>query len=155
MWHTVFKILTNPLILAAVVALPFSFFEIPVHSIVTQTIDYLAGMTLPLALIGIGSSLSFASIKQDRALAIAATIIKIIVMPAICTTAAIVLGFRGQELGLLFFLFAAPTAIASYIMAYALGSNGRLAGNLVLVSTMASMVTISIGIIILKSLGYF
>jgi predicted permease len=65
------------------------------------------------------------------------------------------MGFRGQELGLLFFLFAAPTAIASYIMAYALGSNGRLAGNIVLVSTLSSMVTLSIGIVVLKSLGYF
>ncbi len=155
LWHTVFKILTNPLILAAVFALPFSILEIPLHSIVTQTIDYLADMTLPLALIGIGSSLSFTSIKKDRALAIAATAVKIIIMPMLCTTAAVLFGFRGEELGLLFFLFAAPTAIASYIMAHALGSNGRLAGNIVLVSTMASMVTISIGIIILKSLGYF
>lgn len=154
-WHTIFKILTNPLILAAVVALPFSIFEIRVHAIVRQTIDYLAGMTLPLALIGIGSSLSFTSIKQDRTLSIAATVVKIILMPALCTAAAILFGYRGHELGVLYFLFSSPTAIASYIMAYALGSNGRLAGNIVLVSTMASMITISIGIIILKSLGYF
>jgi len=153
--HTILKILTNPLILAAVIALPFSIFEIPIHSIITRTIDYLAGLTLPLALIGIGSSLSFNSIKKDRALSIAASIFKLLVMPMICTPAAILSGFRGQELGILFFLSAAPTAIASYIMAYALGSNGRLAGNIVLVSTLASMITISVGIIILKSLGYF
>jgi len=153
--HTFIKILTNPLILAAVVSLPFSIFQIPVHSIVTQTIDYLAGMTLPLALIGIGSSLSFTSVRQDRALTLAATITKIIVMPLVCTTGAVLAGFRGQTLGIMYFLFAAPTAIASYIMAYALGSNGRLAGNIVLVSTMVSMVTIAVGIFILKSLAFF
>ncbi|MBN1464470.1 AEC family transporter, partial [candidate division KSB1 bacterium] len=74
--HTVLKIATNPLILAAIVAIPFSLFQMPIHPIITTTIDYLAGMTLPLALIGIGSSLSFASVRQDRALALAATLLK-------------------------------------------------------------------------------
>ncbi|MBN1481287.1 AEC family transporter [candidate division KSB1 bacterium] len=149
------QIVTNPLILAAVLALPFSIFQIPIHSVVTQTIDYLADLTLPLALIGIGSSLSFSSVRQDRTLSIMATMIKIIIMPLLGTSVAVLLGFRGEDLGILYFLFAAPTAIASYIMAHALGSNGRLAGNIVLVSTITSMITISAGIYVLKSLGYF
>lgn len=151
----IWQVVTNPLILAAVLALPFSIFQIPIHSIFTQTIDYLADLTLPLALIGIGSSLSFSSVRQDHVLSIMATIIKIIIMPLLGTAAAILLGFRGQDLGILYFLFAAPTAIASYIMAHALGSNGRLAGHIVLVSTVASMITLSAGIYILKSLGFF
>ncbi|MBN1560606.1 AEC family transporter [candidate division KSB1 bacterium] len=154
-WHTVLKIVTNPLILSAAIAIPFSLFHLTIHSVITTTIDYLAGMTLPLALIGIGGSLNFASVRQDRALALAATLLKNIVMPAIGTIAAIILGFRGQELGILYFLFAAPTAIASYIMAHAMGSNGRLAGNIVLVSTMTSVLTITAGIYVLRSLGYF
>lgn len=153
--HTIVKIITNPLIIAAVIALPFSIFNVPVHSIVTRTIDYLAALTLPLALIGIGASLSFQSVIGDRTLTAMATAMKIIIMPVLCTTAAILLGFRGQNLGILFFLFAAPSAIASYIMAEALGSNGRLAGNIVLVSTLSSLFTISLGIFILRSLGYF
>jgi malonate transporter len=154
-WHTILKIVTNPLILAAAIAIPFSIFRLTIHSIIHTTIGYLAGMTLPLALIGIGSSLSFSSVRQDRALSLAAMLLKNIIMPVICTVAAILLGFRGQELGILYFLFAAPTAIASYIMAHAMGSNGRLAGNIVLVSTMASLLTITAGIYILRSLGYF
>ena len=154
-WQTVVKIVTNPLILAAVVAIPFSLFHIAIHSIITTTIDYLAGMTLPLALIGIGSSLSFSSIRQDRTISLVATLLKTIIMPVVCTFVAILVGFRGQELGILYFLFAAPTAIASYIMAHALGSNGRLAGNIVIMSTMVSMITITIGIYILRSLNYF
>jgi malonate transporter and related proteins len=149
------SIAANPLILALVVALPFSLFHIPVHSIISQSIEYLAGLTLPLALIGIGSSLSFKSIHENRKLSIAASLIKIIIMPALCTTAAVFLGFRGEELGVLYFMFAAPTAIASYIMASVMGSNGKLAGDIVLVSTIASIFTISFGIYLLKTLGYF
>ncbi len=153
--HTFVTIVTNPLILAAVIALPFSIFQWPVHPVVTQTIDYLAGLTLPLALIGIGSTLSFHSVIGDKRLTAAATAMKIIVVPLICVPTAIWFGFRGQNLGILFFMFAAPSAIASYIMAEALGSNGRLAANIVLVSTIASLFTISLGIFILRTLGYF
>ena len=152
---TVKSIATNPLILAAVIGLPFSALQAPLHPIVVRTIDYLAGMTLPLALLGIGSSLSLKSVRGDRNLTAAAALFKLVLMPLLCTLTAIWLGFRGEQLGVLFFLFAAPTAIASYIMAEALGSNGRLAANIVLVSTLLSVLTISIGIFILRSLHYF
>jgi malonate transporter and related proteins len=154
-WKTLVSILTNPLIIAAAIALPFSIFQIPLHPIITTTTDYLAGMTLPLALIGIGSSLSLKSMHGDRKLTIWASIYKLLVLPLLCTATAIWFGFRGQELGILFFLFASPAAIASYIMAEALGSNGRLAANIVLVSTLLSLFTISVGIFILRTLHYF
>lgn len=148
-------IAANPLILALAAALPFSILRIPLHSIISQSINYLAALTLPLALIGIGSSLSFKSIRENQTLSIAATLFKIVIMPALCTTAAVLLGFRGEELGILYFMFAAPTAIASYIMAAAMGSNAKLAGDIVLVSTIASIFTISTGIYILKAAGFF
>jgi len=146
---------TNPLILALLCALPFSLFDIPLHPIFSQSIQYLAALTLPLALISLGSSLSFHSIRQDRKLTIAATIIKLVIMPCVGVAAAVLAGFRGQELGILFFMFAAPTAIASYIMAEVMGSNGRLAGNIVLVSTIASLFTLSLGIFLLRLFNYF
>jgi malonate transporter and related proteins len=154
-WLLLKSIATNPLIIALAAALPFSIFRIPLNSIVSQSINYVAALTLPLALIGIGSSLSFKSIHENQKLSIAAVLFKIVIMPALCTTAAIFLGFRGEELGILYFMFAAPTAIASYIMAAAMGSNAKLAGDIVLVSTIASIFTISVGIYILKAAGLF
>jgi len=152
--RTIIQIITNPLIIAALIALPFSILNIPVLPLVGTTVDYLAGMTLPLALIGIGSALSFKTLRGVHADAFAA-IFKIMIMPIICTSAAVLVGFRGQELGVLYFLFAAPAAIASYIMAEALGSNGRLAANIVVLSTMTSLLTISCGVFVLRTLGFF
>lgn len=153
--RTLISIASNPLILAAVFALPFSILQISLHPVITRTIDYLAGMTLPLALIGIGSSLSLKSVRGDRKLTAAAATFKLLLMPLLCTSSAILMGFRGQALGVLYFLFAAPAAIASYIMAEALGSNGRLAANIVLMTTIFSLFTISAGTFILRSLHYF
>ena len=55
--------------------------------------------------------------------------------------------------GIMFVLFASPTAIVSFIMAEAMGANSKLAGNIVLISTVASVFTIAAGIVILKELA--
>lgn len=152
---TMLDIVTNPLIIAAVLALPFSIFTIPLHPIIIRAIGYLANLTLPLALLAIGGRLTFHSLRKDFRLAVAAAFNKLFFMPIVFTTAAVLLGFRGAQLGAAFFLFAAPTAVASFPMAEAMGSNGRLAGNIVLVTTLVSVLTISIGVYVLKSLNYF
>lgn len=54
-----YTILQNPLIISAAAALPFSYFQIPIPKILIKTGDYLAVLTLPLALLGIGGSLNF------------------------------------------------------------------------------------------------
>ena len=150
----IFKdIITNPLIIAAMAAVPFSFFHIQIHPIFNRTIGYLAGLTLPLALLSIGGSLSFHSVKKEFSAAALATFFKIVLMPAIGMFLAVYLGFRGMELGVLFFLFAGPTAIASYIMADAMGSNGELAGNIILTTTLGSIITLSLGLLLLKTLS--
>ena len=149
------QILTNPLILAAAGAVPFSLFRIRLPQMILTSIDYLSSLTLPLALIGIGGALSFKGVREDFRLAFHAALLKIVLLPILVIAAAISAGFHGPELGVLFFFFASPTAIASYAMAEAMGSNSRLAGHIILLTTMGSIITISTGIIILKSMGVF
>ncbi len=148
-------ILTNPLILAAAVAVPFSLAQIRLPQFLLNSVDHLSSLTLPLALLGIGGSLSFSGIREDFRLALAATLLKILLLPILVVCCAVWWGFRGTDLGILFFFFASPTAIASYIMADAMGANSRLAGNIILFTTLGSIFTIAAGIIILKSMVYF
>ncbi len=152
---TVWEILTNPLILASAAALPFSYFKIPLHVVISKTVDYLSALALPLALLSIGGSLGFASIKKDAKLATIAALIKILIIPVAVIAVALQIGFKGIELGILFFFFASPTAVASFIMADALGANSKLAGSIILISTLVSIATLSTGIFILKSMGSF
>lgn len=146
---TSWEILKNPLILAVLAAVPFSVLGIQLPFFVVKTGEYLAQMALPVALIGIGGSLGFKYIKSSFFPAAAASALKIIVIPAVFTIIAVMLGFKGIELLTLFILFGAPTAIASFIMAGAMGADLRLAGNIVLISTLASVLTITIGLFIL------
>ncbi len=148
---TLLEILKNPLIIAVVISLPFSIFKIHLISIVSDSINYLAALALPLALICIGGSLNLKEIKQASVKAFSASAYKIIFIPTVFTYAAFLFGFKGEQLGIMFFLFSSPTAVSSFIMAEAMGSNGKLAGNIILISTIGSVITISAGLVILKS----
>lgn len=148
--HTVFEILRNPLVLAVIFSLPFSYFKLELPFIINKTVNYLAALALPLALLGIGGFMNFNEVKKGFSISVFSSTLKLILFPSIMTYGAYVFGFRGYDLGILFILFACPTAIASFIMAEAMGSNSKLAANILLMTTLASLVTITLGLFILK-----
>ncbi|HVO72610.1 MAG TPA: AEC family transporter [Ignavibacteriaceae bacterium] len=150
---TFFEILKNPLILAVVAAVVFSVFKIPVPHPALKTIEYLSALSLPLALIGIGGFMSFSGLKKDSAIVVYSTFIKLVLIPLLAVYIAYFYGFRGENLGIIFILFACPTAVASFIMAEAMGLNGKLAGNILLLTTFGSVLTITLGLFILKEFG--
>jgi len=150
---TFFEILKNPLIIAVVIAVPFSLLKIHIPYTLLKTVEYLSALTLPLALIGIGGFMSFSGLQKDSGIVIYSTVLKLIVTPLIASYAAYLCGFRGENLGMIFILFACPTAVASFIMAEAMGLNGRLAGNILLLTTFGSVLTITLGLFILKECG--
>ena len=150
---TVQEIILNPLIISVIVALPFSYFKLELPSLLLTTGNFLADVALPLALIGIGGSLNIENIRRASTLAFSSSILKLIVVPVVLTYFAYLFGYRGMDLGIMFILFACPTAIVSFIMAEAMGANSKLAGNIVVISTIGSVITISAAIIFLKGAG--
>ena len=145
------EIIFNPLILAVIIALPFSYWQIKISEMFTVTGGYLAELALPLALIGIGGSLNLENLKKASTLAFTSSIIKIVILPAVLTLIALLLGYRYDDLGIRFIAFACPTAIASFVMADVMGANSKLAGNIIMITTLGSVFTISLGILLLKS----
>jgi malonate transporter len=148
-----FDILLNPLILAVIFALPFSFFKIKLPEMFITTGGFLSDLALPLALVGIGGSINTENLKRASNLAFTSSIIKIVVIPIILTFGAYLLGYKDIDLGIMFIVFACPTAIASFIMADVMGANSKLAGNIIMITTLGSVFTISLGILILKTFG--
>lgn len=146
----IWEIAKNPLILGVVLALPFSYFKIPLNDMLEKSANYLAALALPLALLGIGGFLKFSDMREGIKLLTFPSVFKLILIPLAATFFAIQYGFRNDDLGIIFILFACPTAIASFIMADAMGVNSKLAGNILLVTTIISVFTIAIGLFILK-----
>lgn len=146
------SIAKNPLILAIMAAYLASQIHLTLPEVVTQAGNYFARMTLPLALLCAGASLRFNEIKHDITPSLLATIGKLILMPLILTLGGYLLGFRGIELGVLFLLSSAPSASAGYIMARAMNGNAVLAANIIVLTTVFSLLTTSLGVTLLGSL---
>ena len=146
-------IVTNPLIIGIVLALPESYFELRLPAIALQSGRYFAEMTLPLALLCTGASLNFASLRDELSNTLQASVLKLIAVPVLITTGGMLLGFRGIELGVLFLMSAAPTAAASYVMVRAMNGNAVLAANIIALTTLGSIVATSAGITVLRTSG--
>lgn len=147
---SVFKsIAKNPLIIGIMLGLVFFVLAIPVPDIVINTGQYFSDMTLPLALLCTGGSLNIQALKDNSFNCRFSTLLKIIVGPIFITGGAYLFGFTGIELGIVFFMSAAPTAAASYVMARAMGHNADLAANVIAMTTIGSLLTCSLGVSLL------
>ena len=150
---TLLEIIKNPLIIAVILAVPFSYYKWELPGVLLTTVEYLAALSLPLALIGIGGFMNFEDIKKASLTAILSTTIKLVIIPLAACIIAYELNFPAGDMGIIFIFFGCPTAIVSFIMAEAMGSNGKLAGNIVLMTTLGSIITITTGLFILKQNG--
>ncbi|WPC04350.1 AEC family transporter [Pseudomonas benzenivorans] len=148
------SIIRNPLIVGVLLAMPVAYWQWPLPNWLLLSGQYFAQMTLPLALICIGGTLSLASLRESSAVALSASAMKMVWLPLLATLGAWLWGFRGADLGILFFYFASPTAAASFVMARAMGGNHQLAAVIVVVTTLAGVVTINLGLLLLQWAGW-
>ncbi|WP_460421248.1 AEC family transporter [Pseudomonas sp. ZL2] len=153
-WSIFKSILRNPLIISVLLATPMAYGQVPLPNWLLTSGDYLAQMTLPLALICIGGTLSLASLRESGGLAVSASLVKMIWLPVIGTLAAWLCGFRGAELGILFLYIGSPTAAASYVMSRAANGNHELAASIIVITTLMAAITTNIGIFLLQWGGW-
>ncbi len=146
-------IITNPLIIAVVLGLAFSLLGIGLPTVLDKSVSYLAGASIPVALVVLGASTGARKLWSNIRFISIVTVIKLIAVPLVVMTAAVLLGFRGAELGSLFILFGTPTAVSSFVMAKNLGSDAELTGQILLMTTICATFTIFLGTFILKSMG--
>lgn len=149
--NTLLNIIKNPLILAILSAIVVSYLGIQMPDIILKTGNYFAQMTLSLALLCIGASLSFKTMKEDFSNAFISSFGKLIVIPLVTTLGGYFLGYRGMELGVLLLMSSAPSAAACYVMVKSIGGNDKLAANIIVITTLASIFTTSLGIALLSS----
>ncbi len=148
------NVLKNPIIIAIGLGLIASLIEIEFPVIAVKSMDYLGRMTTPLALLCIGAGFDGkAAIKKIKP-TVAATFIKLILLPAIGLPIAIALGFRDQALMAIIIMLASPATISGYIMAKNTNNDAVLSSGIIVLSTVVSSFTLTF-IIYLLRLGSF
>ena len=132
------KIVTNPLIIACLAGLLYSLTGLGIPLFLYRTLEAIGQMALPLALLGIGATLSFDTVKGEVRESIAASIIKTAGAPLIGFLVGSALQLSSVEMRVALLYLTCPTAISSYVMAQQLKGNDRLAAGIVVVSTVVA-----------------
>ena len=149
------RIITNPIIEGGIAAGIFMLFNIKLPDVLQNTVSTLSDATSPTALILLGAGLNFKAFKSDRKRIAICTIGKLVVFPALGIAGAVILGFTGVPLVALTLMFATPVALAAYTMSSSMGGNGKLSGELVVITTALSCITMPLWLFLLKSNGLF
>jgi predicted permease len=148
------KVLKNPIIWGIILAILFRQFHIALPQPIDRFSKNLADMASPLAFILLGTKLRRSSFSQDRALSAFVVVFKLLIMPMLFLPVAIfILGMYGNNLIPLFLFTAAPSAITTYQLAIQYEADDVLAGNLVMLTTLLSTISICVLVSILKSLS--
>lgn len=147
-------ILTNPLIIGSVTGLLCLLLHIKIPLVLEKMISDLSKVTTPLALVILGGSFTFSSMKGNVKQIAIGVLGKLVIVPVICLSFALLIGIRGVGLAILMSIFASPTAVSSFSMAKQMDGDADLAGHLVVLGSMLSVVTMFVWIFIFKQGGF-
>ena len=145
------NLLRNPLLIGILAGIAWQQLRLPMPAILEDSIAYLARMALPLALVCIGASLQWRSLKNSHSDVLWASAFKMLILPAAITIAAVLLGFRGEKLGILFLMVASPTAMVAFVMAREFAARGEMTARVIALTTLVMPVTVTAGYALLAS----
>ena len=151
-------IVKNPLIIGGVSGLLFSLvrnligFELP--EMLDTTLINIKTIATPFAFLILGGDLKFNNLLKNIKKSSLAVLGKIVIIPAIMLPLSALLGFDKISMAILLAVFATPNAVSSYAMARNYEADHELAGEIITLGTLLSIVTIFIFIAISKSLGW-
>jgi predicted permease len=142
------EILTNPLVLACAAGLLYArtLGSFPVY--IENTLQLMSAVALPLALISIGGALTFKSLKGNLAIASIASVIKLVFLPLVGYWILNVMQVSGLpfKVGIIFLTL--PTSASIYVLSSQLNSDTELASAAVVLSTILSFVSLTIGLML-------
>ena len=146
-------IVKNPLLQGCVAGLLCYLLGIKLPVFLKEPVFALGSMASTLALVVLGANLQFAELKKNGRTVTAVLLIRLLLLPLVMVPLGWMIGLRGVELFLILMIYGTPVATASYPMAQNMGGDGQLAGQLVFVSTVASLGTIFLFIFTMSRLG--
>ena len=147
------KVVTNPMILGAAVGLAAFLIKVRLPVFLTKPISAVSSATTPLALMALGGTLHFSSVKANRKILGTVIGLRLILIPALILAVSLAFSMKTAERFAMFTVFASPAAVSSYTMAANMGGDGELAGQIVCVSTVVCLLTMFLWIMLLKSAG--
>ena len=147
------NIIKNPIIISIFLGMAVALAGIQFPTIIDKTINSVAQLATPLALIVIGAGFegkkALAKIKPTAW----AAAIKLVIQPLIFLPVAAYMGFHGEKMIAILIMLSSPTTPSCFIMAKNMKNDGVLTASVIVTTTLLSAFTLTFWIFLLRSLG--
>lgn len=152
----VMGVITNPLIIGS--AIGFVLWKTGigayVPSFIVTSMKNIGSIASPLALFLLGGTLRLNIARENKRELTIAVLGKLVIMPAIFLFLCILMGMRDVELACALIVFGAPVAVSSFPMAQLMGADGELAGELVALTLLFSILSVFVFIYVMRVLAF-
>ena len=146
-------IVTNPILLAILLGMAASWFEIRFPLMLERGMGYVADMAMPQALVCIGASFQGTEALKKIKPTLAVTFIKLMVLPGVFLPICVALGLRGEYLAAVLVMQGSPTTSTGYVMAENMGGDGVLASSAVVSTTVLSAFSLTFWVFLSRYFG--
>jgi predicted permease len=135
------QVARNPLIVACAAGVAAQLVGLTVPETLATGIDLVGKAALPLGLLAVGASLDFGDLRARIMPLVAASTLKLLVMPLLVAGLAAVMGVTGPAMVAALICAAVPGAPSSFILARQLGGDAPLMAGITTVQTVAALIT--------------
>lgn len=146
-------VLSNPMVIGTIVGFTILLSGIQLPVFVKETIGDIGQMTTPLSLLVLGGTFEVPSLRNNFKSLTIVNLARLIIVPFVFVSIAIVLGYRNVELMSLLVLFGSPVAVSSYAMAVEMNCDENLASQAIVTTTIFSIISMILWIFGLNYLG--
>lgn len=139
------NVIKNPFVIAVVLGMAESILRTGILNVaaIDKTLEMAGSTALPLALILIGTSVTFTYMKENIVLVTLLSVIKVAVVPFIAWILGYYVFSLGQaDLGLGVVMLGTPVAVSSYVFAREMGADEKLMASCIGLSTILSIFTL-------------
>ncbi|MEN6616512.1 MAG: AEC family transporter [Syntrophorhabdus sp.] len=137
-FKTTVSIITTPIIIATAAGIACSWFGIPIPAVIMKSLEIVANVALPLALIIIGGSISFTMLKSTFFPSLVIMLLKEFALPGLALGFYTFFSGKIEDAIPAILLLATPTAITTYIMAREMKGDSQLTSGAITMTTLVS-----------------
>ena len=151
--HIVKSILRNPLIIGCALGGLCLGLHIPLPGSVVKAVSSVGNAGSVTTLVALGASLKLGGMRHNLAAIVRCSAVRLVLAPLCALVPAILLGFRGDALGVVLVCIASPVASTAYPMALAYDSDHEFTAQMVVTTSLICTLTLFLWIFALKQLG--
>ena len=140
----VVKTLLFPSLWSVILGLIFNFLNIPIGSVLDNTISYFGQGAIPLIMITLGLSIDFSAFKRRKSMIVFTSAMKLMIFPAITFLIAKMLGIVDLQFKVLIIESAMPSAMLALLLAITYDLDYELTSDCIFINTVISLITLPI-----------